>query len=484
MSGAVRRTTLMKMKFLAFGTVAALAACSAPDDTTDVVARVDDFVFEVDDAVDLLANEERLAADVGVVRSLADLWVDYTLLAHAVARDTTFPQLDMEPLVMRQVDQIMVFQLRDSMIQIDTFVTEDELRQRYESEAPAVEMRARHIMFQLPLEATDAQKDSVAAALEAVRARIVGGSDFATLARQLSQDPGTSALGGDLGYFGRGQLVAPFEAAVFELQPGEVSEVVETPMGLHLIRLEERRVQDFEQIATSYRSQVQARMLAEAESVFVASLVDDVGPVSVDEAPELVREIANNPGTRLSGRAGRRPIVEWDGGELTVAEFQQVMRIEAPQLRQQLFASSDEEIESFLQGLARRDLLVEAAVANGLRPPADSIAGLVSDAKTQLRAATRMLGLFTLDRAPGEDLEIAVARAVKEALEGNLTGATQVVPLGLIGFQLRDGHSIAINEAGVGQVILEVARIRSTRSLSPAEQRPDTAGTNPAGSGR
>ena len=153
------------------------------------------------------------------------------------------------------------------------------------------------------------------------------------------------------------------------------------------------------------------------------------------------------------------------------------MRLEAPQLRQQLFVSSDEEIDAFLRGLARRDLLIEAAVSNGLRPPADSIARLVSDAKVQLRSATRMLGLLSLDRAPGEDLDIAVARAVKEALEGNLTGATQVVPLGLVGFQLRDGRSITLQETGIGQVILEVARIRSTRSLSPIEQ---TLGSEPS----
>lgn len=467
----------MKKSLVALGVVVVAAACAAQDDPTDVVARVDDYVFAVDDAVDLLADEERLAADAGVVRSLADLWIDYTLLAHAAARDTMFPGLDMEPLVMRQVDQVMVFQLRDSMIQVDTFVTDDELRQRYEAEAPAVEMRARHIMFQLPVEATTAQRDSVAEALGVVRERIMAGSDFATIARQVSQDPGTSSLGGDLGFFGRGQLVAPFEEAVFALEPGEVSDVVETPMGLHLIRLEERRVQNFEQIAASYRTQVQGRMLAEAESVFVAGLVDRVGPVPVDEAAEIVREIADNPGARLAGRAGRRPLVEWDGGALSVADFQQVMRLEAPQLRQQLFVSSDEEIDAFLRGLARRDLLIEAAVSNGLRPPADSIARLVSDAKVQLRSATRMLGLLSLDRAPGEDLDIAVARAVKEALEGNLTGATQVVPLGLVGFQLRDGRSITLQETGIGQVILEVARIRSTRSLSPIEQ---TLGSEPS----
>ncbi|MGB1778909.1 MAG: hypothetical protein ACPHQP_05085, partial [Longimicrobiales bacterium] len=68
-------------------------------------------------------------------------------LAEATATDSTYGMLDFEPMVLRQTHQVMVFQLRDSVIQVDTFVTEDELRQRYEAEEPAVELRARHIMF-------------------------------------------------------------------------------------------------------------------------------------------------------------------------------------------------------------------------------------------------------------------------------------------------------------------------------------------------
>ena len=172
--------------------------------------------------------------------------------------------LDFEPLVLRQAQQMMVFQLRDSVIQVDTFVTEDELRTRYEAEEPALELRARHIMFQLPIGSTPLQRDSVVTALSDVRDRILAGESFETLAQQLSQDPGTAFNGGDLGLFGRGDMVAPFEEAVLALQPGDISDVVETPMGLHIIRLDERRVRGFEDAAPLYRRQVQSRMVQEA----------------------------------------------------------------------------------------------------------------------------------------------------------------------------------------------------------------------------
>lgn len=458
------------------------AACGGEETNEGLVARVDDYTLSVDDAVNLLVDEERLAADASIVEALADLWVNYTLLAEVTASDSTYALLDFEPIVLRQAQQVMVFQLRDSVIQVDTFVTEAELRARYEAEEPAVELRARHIMFQLPIGVTPSQRDSVAEALAAVRERVLGGENFELLARQLSQDPGTALNGGDLGTFGRGDMVAPFEEAALALRPGQVSDVVETPMGLHLIRLEERRVRGFEEAAPVYRRQVQTRMVQEAESVFVAGLYDRAAPELTDGAVEIVRELSENPGASVSGRAARRPLIEWDGGSVTVGDLRTIIRLESPTLPMQLAESDEPQVEEFLRSLARRELLIRSAESEGLRPERDSIDAMIEEAAGQLRTAARVLGFFDLDQAPGEAVEVAVARAVEEALVDNLSGATQVVPLGLIGFQLRDGRSTAIFESGLGQVVLDVARIRAARQLSPVEDAlatptiPDSAG--------
>lgn len=464
----------MRNGALAFALLVA-GGCADEVSQEGLLARVDGYVLTVDDAVDLLVDQEALGADAGVVGSLADLWIDYILLAEAVAEDSTFSDLDLTPLVEQQMGQVMVFQLRDSVIQVDTFVTDDELRTMYESEAPAVEVRASHIMLQLPVQATPAQVDSVRGALQAVRERAVSGEDFGTLARQFSQDPGSARNGGDLGYFRRGDMVAPFETAALALEPGQISDVVTTPMGLHLIRLEDRRVPGFDDIARQYRQQVQARMVQVAESTYVAALVERESPVIAEGAFDIVRDIAQNPGASLAGRAERRALVEWERGELTVRDVRETLQIGAPQLRAQIAESPDEEMDTFLMSLARSELLVRAAEDEGLRPPGDSVGVLVEEAKTQLRTAARVLGLTPLDQAPGERLEVAVARAVEEALTDNLSGATTVVPLGIVSFQLRDGRSTQVREEGIGEAIVQVAQIRAARSLSPAEQTIDSA---------
>ncbi|MGE0159427.1 MAG: peptidylprolyl isomerase [Gemmatimonadales bacterium] len=462
----------------------AAAGCGDEEASPNVVARAGDYELTVDDVVRLVVDEEQIPVEATMVESLAELWIDYTLLAEATAEDSTYRQLDLEALVRQRIEQEMVLQLRDSVIQVDTSITADELRTLYAAEAPAVQIHARHIMMTPPLEATPAQRDSVRAALERVRARIVGGASFEQMAAEFSQDPGSARNGGDLGFFARGDMVQPFEDAVMALEPGEVSGVVETPMGLHLIRVEERRVQDFEEIAPQFRASVLDRRVSAAESTFVAGLEGTAGVEVAEGALDVTRELARNPNTSLSGRAARRALVSWDGGEYSAGELLELLRFEQPSLRENVAMATDAEIDDFLRDLGRRDLLVTEARNSGLEASRARVDSLTNDVRGQLLAATSALGLRELDRAPGESLQAAVERAVLAALADNLAGTTRIIPLGLVGFQLREGVDIAVFPTGVGQALLSIGQIRAGRSPSPLEQVPDTTAGEAADSAR
>lgn len=100
------------------------------------------------------------------------------------------------------------------------------------------QVRASHILLMYQGSARSSasrSKDEALSEIEALRGRIEGGEDFAGIAAEVSDCP-SGQNGGDLGTFGRGQMVKPFEDAVFGLGVGETSGVVETDFGYHLIQ--------------------------------------------------------------------------------------------------------------------------------------------------------------------------------------------------------------------------------------------------------
>lgn len=102
-------------------------------------------------------------------------------------------------------------------------------------------VRTSHILIRVPEKADAAARRAARAEAERVRAAAFKGEDFAALARRHSQDQGSAVNGGDLGFVVRGQTVPAFEEAAFGLKPGQVSPVVETTFGYHVIKAGEHR---------------------------------------------------------------------------------------------------------------------------------------------------------------------------------------------------------------------------------------------------
>ena len=101
------------------------------------------------------------------------------------------------------------------------------------------EMEIAQIVKRPPISAEE--KKAVRAQLEDYRQTIINGGDFAVYAALYSEDKGTAKRGGELGFFERGSMVPEFEAAAFNLKPGEISQIVETKFGFHILQLIERR---------------------------------------------------------------------------------------------------------------------------------------------------------------------------------------------------------------------------------------------------
>jgi peptidyl-prolyl cis-trans isomerase C len=115
--------------------------------------------------------------------------------------------------------------------------------------------RASHILI-------EKKDDNSIKEAQELLAKIKGGAKFEDLAKEFSKDPGSAARGGDLGFFGEGRMVKPFEDAVKALgKPGDISDVVESQFGFHIIRLEERQAK-----TTRSFEEVKPQLMAESRS--------------------------------------------------------------------------------------------------------------------------------------------------------------------------------------------------------------------------
>jgi peptidyl-prolyl cis-trans isomerase D len=130
---------------------------------------------------------------------------------------------------------------------IEAFLAEraEDARKLYEERSDLYDVpeqtRARHILLQVGPDATDEEVAAVEERARAVLERLRAGEEFAVVAEETSEDPGSKANGGDLGFFRRGQMVGAFDEVAFSLEPGTLSEPVRSEYGFHLIRVEERK---------------------------------------------------------------------------------------------------------------------------------------------------------------------------------------------------------------------------------------------------
>jgi peptidyl-prolyl cis-trans isomerase D len=147
--------------------------------------------------------------------------------------------------VFREPDRVKVLFVRyDPTVLAGTEMPTDQQIQDYYDQnvktefTQAAQVRARHILLGVGPDASSTEKAAASAKAQDILKKVKAGSDFVALAKQYSEDPGTKDKGGELGFFGRGELVKPFEDVAFALKPGEYG-IAESQFGFHIIEVEE-----------------------------------------------------------------------------------------------------------------------------------------------------------------------------------------------------------------------------------------------------
>ncbi|MGY6635286.1 MAG: peptidylprolyl isomerase [Alkalilacustris sp.] len=259
---------------------AALAAPSAQAaDADTVVARVGETEITLGHVVGLMARlpqQYRQLPDEVLLSGIVEQLVEQTAVVQAASEPfNTRLRIDLD----NSARELIVNDALGRVI--DEAVDDDALRalyaQMYLDAEPEREFSAAHILVETREEA------------EALLQELEEGAEFAHLAREHSRDPGSAEGGGALGWFRPGQMVAPFDAAVQALEPGETSEPVETRFGWHLIQLEGRRLAEApsmeavrdELVAELQRAAVAEHVAAARGAVPVEVMLEGIDPAIV-----------------------------------------------------------------------------------------------------------------------------------------------------------------------------------------------------------
>ncbi len=210
-------------------------------------------------------------------------------------------------------------------------VDDEYERQKHRYTGLEKQVRSRHILIKVPEDASADVKAAARKKIEGLLARARKGEDFAALARQYSEDEGSAKKGGDLGYNPRGRMVKPFDDAQFALKPGQISDVVESTFGFHIIKVEGIREGDVpvdeakrelaEKLYRDSRAQEQAKQAAAEllQKVKAGATLEDataaLEPSSSDALAPQVRE------TRPFGRTDAAIAGPFDSSPLVKAAY-------------------------------------------------------------------------------------------------------------------------------------------------------------------
>jgi peptidyl-prolyl cis-trans isomerase D len=177
-----------------------------------------------------------------------------------------------------------------------TKVSADQINEYYEDNLDTFkekkQVKARHILFALPENASKEEEEKVKQKALSVLQQARAGADFAELAKKNTDDPSGKENGGDLGYFSAGQMVKPFEEAAFKLKKGEISDLIRTPFGYHIIKVE-----DVKEARTKPLEEVRGQILALLQKTAATDMAQEKAMSFVDRMPyqiDLVKYAAEN----------------------------------------------------------------------------------------------------------------------------------------------------------------------------------------------
>ncbi len=421
---------------------------------------------------------ERLAALMAGIKSvpltreaaelITNMWVDHTLFAQAIAAgrnladsataaEVLWPEIS-EIVGSRWHEQIVANRGPAAAASVDSVYQGNQVR------------LLQHILVRVPPNSEPPARAAAKKKADQLLARVARGEDFARLARENSDDPSSKADGGYLPVSPRGKFVTAFDSAGWSLAPGARTDLVETPFGFHIIRrpsLDEARPRmiDYAKALTSNA----------IDAMYLDSLGIRHGLKVEGDAPSKMREAMVNKDQAISSKT---PLVRYDNGALTVADFMRWVTALGTQWAADLTTRPDSSLNQFARLITQNQLLLRQADSAGVHVPADEWASMLQRYQFQIDSLRSAIGLTESDLSDPatskQDRSKVAALKVEDYWNKLTTGAARPRPLPpQLSAMLRQSAPHEIDNTGVAST-LELARQLKAKadSINPAAAMP------------
>lgn len=467
---------MKKFVIAAVGAALLFTGCDSLKDAmsahVDVVAEAADQELTITRLANLMGTSQApLRKDVA--NAIVDAWVNYQLAGEAAANNDSLKDTKAIDEAMWAVfanvkakkwyDQVSKSWKAPDSSSAETAYNNNTL------------LAASHILLLTNQDSTAAGKAAVKKKIDALRAQVTP-ANFADMAKKNSQDPQSAARGGSLGVFPRGAMVPEFDQATAALKPGEISPVVQTQYGFHIIRRP-----TLAEVKGEFLQALQAGGMQAAESTYLAGL-EKTSKVEVKSGnAATIRAVVEYP----NGHRDDKTLLATSSlGKFTAADLARWMETFPPQaqIAERVKSAPDSLLPLFVKNFVRNELVIHSADSSKLGPDSAQIADVrklflqsLTGAWTALNVDPKSLEAAAKTKAEREKL---AAQRVEEYIGKLLKQQAQYVDVTTpVQNVLRDKFDYKINQATVDQVLLEAAKVRlatdsTTKTAQPGSVVP------------
>jgi parvulin-like peptidyl-prolyl isomerase len=465
---------MIKARIAALGALVLVTACEGLKEAmtahVDVAARAEKQELSVQRLADMIAGSQ-IAIAKPVFEQVADVWVNYQLLAKAASVGDSMTDTVLIDKVMKDAYSRSTIGKWMQIVQQGWTIDTSNLEAAYNDSKDY--LSAKHILFSFPQGQEATGSDSVMKRAESIR-RQVNERNFATLAKQHSGDPSNKDAGGELGVFPAAQMVAEFSRAVAALKPGEIGPLVRTQYGYHIVR-RNTFAEARQQFAMVYANSLQQT----AQSTFVDGLMKS-GKVEVKpNAGKTFKDVAADLDAHTTDRAVLATSL---AGSYTAADLARMIR-GTPQrenIRREVASATDSQLVTFVKNLVVGQLLERQADSAGIKPDTaeknavrNAFKGLIRNSWAGLRISPELLADSAKTPAEKERLAASRVDAYMDRLIQGQEGFIDVPPP--LAEALREKYNASIKAAGLTRAVELATKTRAAADSTKAVTQPKSA---------